>query len=245
MFTGIVEEVGRIESVGKGEKSSRLRINARAVLEGTKTGDSICTNGVCLTVTGIHGDSFSADVMAETMRKTNLGALNIGSQVNLERAVALGGRFGGHLVSGHIDGTGIVRAMDREDNAIWISISTSASLGRYLVEKGSVTVDGISLTVARTEPWGFRISMIPHTQKATLLIDRKPGQTVNLECDLLAKYVEKLLRHETLQPAGPALTMEQAWEAGRAQTANTSAAGQKSEPLSEEFLMKNGFLDHH
>ncbi|MDF3003164.1 MAG: ribE [Bacillota bacterium] len=242
MFTGIVEEVGRIESVTKGEKSSRLRIKAKAVLEGTKTGDSICTNGVCLTVTRIHGDSFSADVMAETMRKSNLGALNVGSKVNLERAVALGGRFGGHIVSGHIDGTGVVRAVTREDNAVWISISVRKSIGRYLVEKGSVTVDGVSLTVARTEPWGFRVSMIPHTQKETLLIDRTPGQTVNLECDLLAKYVEKLLQHETLRAADLALTADQDWVADRVQTTNASASD-KNEPLSEAFLKENGFFN--
>jgi riboflavin synthase len=244
MFTGIVEEVGRIESVTKGEKSSRLRIKAKAVLEGTKTGDSICTNGVCLTVTKIHGDSFSADVMAETLRKSNLGALNIGGKVNLERAVALGGRFGGHLVSGHIDGTGSVRAVTREDNAVWISISAGASISRYLVEKGSVTVDGVSLTVARTEPWGFRISMIPHTQKETLLIDRKPGHTVNLECDLMAKYAEKLLQHETLRTTNPEQDSDQVWTADLAQYRNASAASQRNEPLSETFLRENGFFNY-
>lgn len=242
MFTGIVEEVGCIESVTKGEKSSRLRIKAKAVLEGTKIGDSICTNGVCLTVTRIHGESFSADVMAETMRSSNLGALNIGSKVNLERAVALGGRFGGHLVSGHIDGTGIVRAVTREDNAIWVSISVSGSIGRYLVEKGSVTVDGVSLTVARIEPWGFRISLIPHTQKETLLIGRTPGQTVNLECDLLAKYVEKLLQRGTMQTTDLALTVDQAGTADRARAANEAAGGGKNELLSEAYLRENGFF---
>lgn len=242
MFTGIVEEVGRIESVTKGEKSSRLCIKAKAVLEGTKIGDSICTNGVCLTVTRIHGDSFAADVMAETMRKSNLGALNVGSKVNLERAVALGGRFGGHLVSGHIDGIGIVRAVTREDNALWISISVSEPIGRYLVEKGSVTVDGVSLTVARIEPWGFRISIIPHTQKETLLIGRMSGQTVNLECDLMAKYAEKLLQHETHRAEALALTVDQNLTADRVKPTNASAS-EKNEPLSEAYLKENGFFN--
>ena len=202
MFTGIVEEIGTVESVQKGPKSSTLRIKAKTVLKETKTGDSICTNGVCLTVTQMDERSFMADVMAETMRKSNLGGLSPGSRVNLERAVALGGRLGGHLVSGHIDGTGTIRSLTREDNAIWISISASEPLLRYLAEKGSITVDGVSLTVARTESWGFRVSVIPHTQKETLLITRKPGDQVNLECDLLAKYVEKLLHYGRGQEGG-------------------------------------------
>ena len=142
MFTGIVEEIGRVERVTRGAKSSKLRIRAATVLEGARTGDSICTSGVCLTVTGLGGGCFEADVMAETMRRSKLGSLTAGSPVNLERAMPLDGRFGGHIVSGHIDGTGTIRSMTAEDNAMWLNIAAEETLLRYIVERGSVAVDG-------------------------------------------------------------------------------------------------------
>lgn len=199
MFTGIIEETGRIERVTRGAKSSKLRIRAGTVLEGTMAGDSICTSGVCLTVTKLEGNCFEADVMAETMRRSKLGSLTVGSRVNLERAMSLGGRFGGHVVSGHIDGTGRVRSISREDNAVWLSISAEESLLRYIVEKGSVAVDGVSLTVASVDGRGFKVSVIPHTGRETTLMELKIGDAVNLECDVIGKYVENLLGKERSQ----------------------------------------------
>lgn len=206
MFTGIIEEVGRVEQVTRGAKASRLRIKAAAVLEGTRTGDSICTGGVCLTVTKLGRDYFEADVMAETMRRTKLGSLAAGSSVNLERAMQLGGRFGGHIVSGHIDGTGVVRSMLAEENAVWVTITASKPLLRYIVEKGSVAIDGVSLTVASVDENGFRVSVIPHTGKETTLLRQREGDAVNLECDVIGKYVEKLFGRGTHQGGNEELT---------------------------------------
>ncbi len=202
MFTGIVEEVGTVRQIRKGVKSSQLVIAARKVLEDTKPGDSICTAGVCLTVTDMGKDYFAADVMAETMRRSKLGTLLCGSGVNLERALSLQTRLGGHLVSGHIDGTGAITAMQREDNAVWVQIATSADILKYVVEKGSIAIDGISLTVAAVTEASFAVSVIPHTAEQTTLLTQKPGDTVNLECDMIGKYVERLLRFnqkETLE----------------------------------------------
>ncbi|GIM28576.1 riboflavin synthase subunit alpha [Clostridium polyendosporum] len=194
MFTGLIEEVGVIKSIVKGEKSAVLTIKASKVLEDVKLGDSICTNGVCLTVTSYSNNSFTVDVMAETMRRSNLGNLSPGSEVNLERAMASNGRFGGHIVSGHIDGTGKIVGYEKEDNAVWISIAALDDVLRYIVEKGSVTIDGISLTVAYVDEVLFKVSIIPHTAKETTLLKKKIGEEVNLECDVVGKYVEKLLR---------------------------------------------------
>ncbi|HWQ79428.1 MAG TPA: riboflavin synthase [Anaerovoracaceae bacterium] len=193
MFTGIIEETGRVERVTRGAKSSRLRIRAGRVLEDTRAGDSICTSGVCLTVAKLEGDCFEADVTAETTRRSKLGSLATGSRVNLERAIRLDGRLGGHMVSGHIDGTGAVRSLSREENAVWLSVSAGKELLRYIVEKGSVAVDGVSLTVASVDREGFRVSVIPHTGRETTLLQLKIGDAVNLECDIVGKYVEKLL----------------------------------------------------
>ena len=193
MFTGIVEEVGQIQSIKKGEKSSKLIINASLVLDETLVGDSISTNGVCLTVTRINNSSFEADVMAETLRMSNLGNLQTGDQVNLERALTLNKRLGGHLVSGHIDGIGEIISREKEDNAIWITIKTSANIIRYIIGKGSIAIDGISLTVAYVDEQVFKVSIIPHTGTNTSLLTKLQGETVNLECDLIGKYVEKLL----------------------------------------------------
>ena len=193
MFTGIVEEVGRIQTIKRGEKSSQIIIDASLVLEKTLIGDSICTNGVCLTVTGINKNSFEADVMAETLRRSNLGNLKSGNHVNLERALTLDKRLGVHLVSGHIDGIGEIIGREKEDNAIWISIKTSPKVLRYVIEKGSIAIDGISLTVAYVDENMFKVSIIPHTRTSTTLLNKMQGGTVNLECDIIGKYVEKLL----------------------------------------------------
>ena len=193
MFTGIIEETGTIESITKGIKSAIITVIADKVLENTKIGDSIAVNGVCLTVTSINGNKFNADVMAETIRRSSLGSLKHGSKVNLERAMAADGRFGGHIVSGHIDGTGTIQSLVKEDNAVWVEIATTYKLLKYIVEKGSITIDGISLTVANLTNDSFSVSVIPHTGKETILLDKKPGDIVNLENDIVGKYVEKLM----------------------------------------------------
>ena len=217
MFTGIVEEIGEIKGIKNGEKSSNLIVKADKVLDKTKIGDSICTNGVCLTVTDINGDSFEADVMAETLRRSNLGKLSIGSKVNLERALSLETRLGGHIVSGHIDGIGEVISLVKEDNATWVSIKASKELLKYIVFKGSIAIDGISLTVAYVDSEMFKVSIIPHTGDETILLKKKRGETVNLECDVIGKYVEKLL-------------------------GLVSKEESKKSSISEEFLRENGFL---
>ncbi len=193
MFTGIVEEIGEISAIKKNAKSAELTIKANVVLQGTKIGDSIAVNGICLTATSIHGNTFTADVMAETMRRTSLGELSAGSKVNLERAMAADGRFGGHIVSGHIDGTGTISELVREENAVWVTICTDEKILRLIIEKGSIAIDGISLTVAYVDEKCFKVSIIPHTASETTLLSKKPGETVNLENDVVGKYVEKLL----------------------------------------------------
>ncbi len=192
MFTGIIEEIGAVRNIRMGSKSCILTISAKTVLEDVHIGDSIAVNGTCLTVCSFDGSSFSADVMPETMRRTSLGTLRAGSSVNLERAMAAGGRFGGHIVSGHIDGTGRITSMKQEDNAVWVTISADAAVLRYIVEKGSIVIDGISLTVARVTSSDFAVSIIPHTGAETTLLRKNIGDIVNLECDIIAKYVEKL-----------------------------------------------------
>lgn len=192
MFTGIIEECGTVLDVLKNGVSGSVQIQASTVLEGTKTGDSIAVNGVCLTVTKLTKSSFTADVMAETFRRTNLGNLGKNSRVNLERAMAADGRFGGHIVSGHIDGTGIISRIKKEGNAVWIYISAPQSILNLIVEKGSVAVDGISLTVAAVSDKEFAVSVIPHTRENTALSGKKTGAVVNLENDIIGKYVQKL-----------------------------------------------------
>lgn len=206
MFTGIVEEKGKVRYIKLAGTSGVLAIKARKVLEGTKIGDSIAVNGVCLTVTSLQADGFTADVMAETIRRSSLGSCKAGSSVNLERAMAAEGRFGGHIVSGHIDGTGTIRSMIREENAIWVSIKTSPQILHLIVEKGSICIDGISLTVAKVDEEGFQVSVIPHTGEETILLEKVPGDTVNLENDVVGKYVEKLLglqKNEEQQSGSP------------------------------------------
>lgn len=193
MFTGIVEEIGEIISIKRGAKSAELTIMGRLVTTDSKVGDSIAVNGVCLTATSINGNLFTADVMAESMRRTALGSLKTGSRVNLERAMRADGRFGGHIVSGHIDGTGTIAGLEREDNAVWVIIDAPSTILRYVIEKGSIAIDGISLTVAYVDDTCFKVSIIPHTAEETTLLGKKPGDAVNLENDVIGKYVEKLL----------------------------------------------------
>ena len=208
MFTGIVEEIGTIRSIRRGAHSSALTIGADVVLGDLKVGDSVAVNGVCLTATALLDGAFTADVMHETLDRSSLGALTPGSHVNLERAMAADGRFGGHIVSGHIDGTGTILSLRRDDNAVWYTVSASPSLLRYIVEKGSITIDGISLTVARVETDRFSISAIPHTVAVTILSEKRPGDTVNLETDIIGKYVEKLLRPQEASQPQSKLTWE-------------------------------------
>lgn len=193
MFTGLVEEVGEIQGIRRGQRSCVLTIGCKTVLEDAKIGDSIAVNGVCLTVTSLGGSYYTADVMSETMNRSSLGQLASGSKVNLERAMPANGRFGGHIVSGHIDGTGTVQSILPDDNAVWYTIGAKPELLRYIVEKGSITIDGISLTVAYVDENCFKVSIIPHTQQVTALHDRQVGDLVNLECDIIGKYVEKLM----------------------------------------------------
>ena len=187
--------------------SGQITIQAKKVLEGTRTGDSIAVNGICLTVVSMDQDSFTADVMAETFRRSSLGDCQPGSLVNLERAMAADGRFGGHIVSGHIDGTGVIREYRTEANAVWVRIKAAPEILGLVVEKGSISIDGISLTVAAVSGTDFQVSVIPHTGQETTLLRKRPGDRVNLENDLVGKYVEKLLGAGTRKP-GSRITME-------------------------------------
>jgi riboflavin synthase len=202
MFTGIIEDIGTVTGIVHGEHSASLTIQPGREMNDLKPGESMAVNGVCLTVSSVRKSGFTADVMPETMRRTNLGKLNTGSRVNLEQALPATGRFGGHIVSGHIDGTGTLISFMQEENAIWVRIRTDKSLLRYMVEKGSVAVDGISLTIAGMEDDCFLVSVIPFTQHDTVLTQKKVGDTVNIECDILAKYVERMLQPENQKKTG-------------------------------------------
>lgn len=206
MFTGIVEEIGRLKAIKRGPASALLTIEASTVLEDVHLGDSIAVNGVCLTVTEFSSSMFKADVMHETLNRSSLGMLGYGSPVNLERAMKADGRFGGHIVSGHIDGTGTITNIRRDDNAIWYTIDTPESILRYIVEKGSITIDGISLTVAGLDRNSFQVSIIPHTAENTILSLKKAGDIVNLENDIIGKYVEKLMQPAETEAGGSAIT---------------------------------------
>lgn len=214
MFTGLIEEIGEIKSIEKGVKSARITIKAEEVLFGTKIGDSINTNGVCLTVTEFDKNSFSVDVMAETIRSSNLGKLKSGSPVNLERALRVSDRLGGHIVSGHIDGIGTIVDFYKEDNAIWVSVETTVDILKYIVHKGSITIDGISLTVAYVDENILKVSIIPHTKNETTLLNKNIGDEVNLECDMLAKYVEKLLKYGEVPKEKKSISMDLLLENG-------------------------------
>lgn len=193
MFTGIIEEIGVLKEVRKGARSSVLNIQGSVIFDDLRIGDSVAVNGVCLTAASLFSNTFQADVMHETLDRSSLGDLRPGAPVNLERAVSAGGRFGGHIVSGHIDGVGTVKSIQKDDNAIWYTIAAENSILRYIVEKGSIAVDGISLTVAAVTSSDFSLSAIPHTVKSTILSYKKAGDTVNLENDLVGKYIEKLI----------------------------------------------------
>ena len=223
MFTGIIEEIGTVRSIRGGGSGVVLDIEASKVLEGTATGDSIAVNGVCLTVTPGSGH-FTADAMPETLRRTSLGSLRPGSKVNLERAMA--GRFGGHLVSGHVDACGRVADLVRDGIALVMRVSVPSDVLRYVTRKGSVTLDGVSLTVASVSDSdsSFTVSLIPHTMASTTLHLLKPGSPVNVEVDMLARYVERLLAAGDAAPAS-------------AQVDSGSAGG----GITEEFLKKYGF----
>lgn len=223
MFTGITEETGIVRRVVCGGEWGSITVEADKTLSGTKIGDSIGVNGVCLTVTRVDRGSFTADVMTETMGRTNLGQLKNGGAVNLERAMAAMGRFGGHMVSGHVDGTGIVRKTRREGNAVWVTIEAPPPILKLVVEKGSVAVDGISLTVAAVsdETGTFSVSVIPHTGEETTLLSGDLGRRVNLENDIIGKYVERLLTR--------------GYRLGQTQSE------EKPVGISEAFLRENGF----
>ena len=196
MFTGIVEEIGTVLTIKRNVHSASLMIKASQVLEGTKDGDSIAVNGVCLTVTAHTADQFTVDVMHETMRRSAMQQLSSGSRVNLERAMAADGRFGGHIVTGHIDGTGEIKKVQTDENAVWYTICAQDKIMGLIIEKGSIAVDGISLTVARVGEEDFSVSVIPHTRQKTILPEKKAGDLVNLENDCIGKYVEHLLKRE-------------------------------------------------
>ncbi|MGQ9533275.1 MAG: riboflavin synthase [Desulfotomaculales bacterium] len=197
MFTGIVEELGTVRALVRGPASARLTVAAQKTLEGTRVGDSIAVNGACLTVTDLERGAFTADVMAETLARTNLGELRPGDQVNLERALRLGDRLGGHLVTGHVDGVGVLADRRRQDIAELVTIQAPSEVLRYLVPKGAVAVDGISLTVVDYDTGSFRVAIVPHTARHTTLGFKRPGAKVNLEADLIGKYVAKLLAPHT------------------------------------------------
>ena len=193
MFTGIVEELGHVVSLAHGPDSAVVRIRGPLVTADAAPGASIAVNGICLTVVELDADSFSVDVMAETLHRTCLGELTPGSPVNLERALAVGDRLGGHLVQGHVDGTGTSLARQPGDRWEVVTISLPGELARYVVEKGSITVDGVSLTIAGLDDASFQVSLIPTTLALTTLGTKQVGDLVNLEVDVLAKYVERLL----------------------------------------------------
>jgi len=213
LFTGIIEEIGTIERIERGARSSRLTIAGDVIFSDLKLGDSVAVDGICLTASAISGKQFSADVMPETLSRTALGQLSSGDRVNLERAMAADGRFGGHIVSGHIDGLGKIAHMRTDDNAVWVRIDTEASILRYIIEKGSIAIDGISLTVAALDESGFSVSIIPHTGSETTLLSKRPGDLVNLENDQIGKYVERLMllgdgRAHNVRPYKSSITAE-------------------------------------
>lgn len=232
MFTGIIEETGVLLGKNKGAHSATFRIGCRKVLEGTRVGDSIAVNGVCLTVTELSGDGFTADVMDETVRRTTFAALSLRSRVNLERAMAADGRFGGHIVAGHVDGTGVIRSIRQEEMArVYTIAPEDPGLMRYIVEKGSITVDGISLTVADCSFGAFQVSIIPHTMQNTTLAEYRIGDKVNLETDIIGKYVEKLLLSEGASGTGK----KSGGEAGSSGILGADVEGARA------FLAENGY----
>lgn len=193
MFTGIIETVGTVTGVQSTDLGRRLTIQCPEIMDGVKVGDSIAINGTCLTATEVRSDGFATEAVAETLEKTSTGSLEVGHSVNVERPMQANGRFDGHIVQGHVDGTAKILAIDPEGDGVRVTIALPESLSRYLVAKGSVTVDGISLTIAAMTDDSFQIALIPHTLSETVMGVRRPGDTVNLEVDVIAKYVERLL----------------------------------------------------
>lgn len=218
MFTGIVEELGSIKTVAHSTRSVKLTVKANKILEDMNLGDSIAVSGACLTVVGFTDNEFTADVMPETLKRTALADIRSGDFVNLERALSLNTRLGGHIVSGHVDGVGEIVSMDKDDNAVIIKIKVNESLAKYVIEKGSVTIDGISLTVVKCGNTWFSVSIIPHTASVTTLAIKKPGDFVNIENDIIGKYVERLLGFQV-----------------------TNDLNNKKNNLSMDFLKENGF----
>lgn len=208
VFTGMIEEIGRVENIQKGIRSATLTIRAKEVLQDVKNGDSIAVNGVCLTVTSYGTQSFTADVMHETLNRSSFMQLTNGSHVNLERAMPANGRFGGHMVAGHVDGVGEIVRISKDDNAVWYTFRAPIPIVRYIVEKGSIAIDGISLTVASVGIDTFSVSAIPHTIQMTVLQERRVGDLVNLENDIVAKYMERFLQMDKKQPLKGTITQE-------------------------------------
>jgi riboflavin synthase len=203
MFTGIIEEQGTVKRVEKtDEQSVTLTISAVTVLKDVKTGDSIAVNGICLTVTRFTSEDFQVDVMPETVKATSLNRLHAGSGVNLERAMQVNDRFGGHFISGHVDGVGTITKKEKEENAVYYNIKAEKNASALLMKKGSIAVDGISLTVFDVQEETFTVSLIPHTTAVTTLGNKKMGDIVNLEYDMLGKYVRNILDHQTVKSAG-------------------------------------------
>ena len=216
MFSGIIEAIGTIRSLRKDAGGARVAVEAPGVLDDARLGDSIALDGVCVTVVGFDEKTFEADLSAETLRRTNLGELTVGGECNLERAMSLGARLGGHLVSGHVDGVGRIRSRKSEEGSVWLTYGAPVEVMRYVVYKGSIAVDGVSLTVASREDDTFSVAIIPHTSEQTTLTRKKDGAVVNLEADLIGKYVEKLLAPHAAAGAREGVTMEKLKEQGYA-----------------------------
>ena len=245
MFTGIIEEIGQIRSVSKNRVSATFTIKAHGILQDVAVGDSIAVNGICLTVTGYTKDSFTVDMMHETFDRTCACAWRRGTEVSLERAMAAGGRFGGHIVSGHIDGTGTISGIRQDDNAVWYEIAADPGILRYVVEKGSVAIDGISLTVASVGKDRFSVSTIPHTRNVTTLSERKVGDKVNLENDIVGKYVERFLigdRTGLTYGDATAISAPGIMRAGRAAGGSAPGSMAGGSRVTEQLLAENGFL---
>lgn len=219
MFTGLIEEIGTVSGIFQGRNSYEFKIDAQTILSETKIGDSICTNGACLTVTKMGNTNFTVDIMSETVDKTNFSLLKIGSKVNLERAMRLSDRLGGHLVSGHIDGIGKIIGLEKDDIAWRINIEADQEVISKMIDKGSITIDGISLTIVEVFASSFQVSIIPHTAKETTLLTKKINDTVNLETDMIGKYVLKFL----------------------SPSQNTNE-GKSQSKVNMNFLQENGFI---
>lgn len=239
MFTGIVEELGTIRAIRRGARSCALEIEARRVLADVQVGDSVAVNGVCLTATSVRPAGFTADVMPETLDRSSLAQAHPGTRVNLERAMAAGGRFGGHIVAGHVDGVGTIARLERDDNAVWLTVHATPAVTALVVEKGSIAIDGVSLTVARLDAGAdtFAVSIIPHTFEVTALGLRRVGDLVNLETDVIGKYVARLLGLDAASRDAPS-------------AAGASATGRTGRPHAEapacgidlDLLASAGFL---